>query len=204
MSKRTFRSKLENPIDPVPGGYAAYRSFQKIINSDNGQINEDLLQDHIDMILNKGWEEIPVSFELLIKGNQIRYTTYNKDEETGPKKHLFRTGGWVTAIDEENDPPEWMAYMSHTKSTWSVQLDDLQRLFVYRKPKTTTQKEPKTKVQSIVIFKQPGDETNFNVHLPDSNGVLQRVYSGKDNYAKDRFKNSKKFQRAKEIGWEFS
>ena len=200
-SKRTWRSKQENPIDPPPGGIQNYRSFQKVINSNNGQIDEDLLQAHIDMILDKGWEEIPVSFELLIKGDQIRYTTYNKDTEKGPKKYLFRTGGWVTAIDEENDPPDWMAYMSHTKSTWCVQLEDLQRLFVYRKPKVV--REPKPKEPQPVMFKQPGEETNFNVYLPDDEGVLQRVFSARDNYAKNRFENSKKFQRAKEIGWFF-
>ena len=195
--KRSFRSPMENPIDPLPGGkagYEAYQSFQKIINSNNGQIDEDKLQDHIDMILDNNWEEIPVSFELLSKGNQIRYTTLTPKGE-----YLFRTGGWVTAFDEEDDPPNWLAYHAHTHTNWCLQLEDCQRLFVYRKPEI--EKEPK--LPNKIQFKLPGPESNFNVYLPDENGDLQRIFSGRDNYAKKRFESSKKFEKAQLVGWEF-
>ena len=211
MSKRRWRPKQENPIDPPPGGYENYLSFQKQINVNNGEIDPDILQDHVEFILNNNWEEIPVSFELLIKGDQIRYTTL-----TPEGKHLFRTGGFVTAIDEENDEPEWMAYMAHTKSTWCLQLEDCQRLFVFRKivkskeerkaarkAKAKTRKETKSKKVTKVRFKRPVDETNFNVYLFDSDGEEQLVYAARDNHSKRRFENSAKFTRANEIGWEF-
>lgn len=197
---RTWRSKQENTVDPPSGGYENYRSYQKIINSNNGQIDEELLEEHIRMILYNHWEELPLDFDLLEKGDQIRYTTFVNDQANGPRKHLFRTGGWVTAIDEENDPPEWFSYMSHTKSSWCVQLKDIQRLFVRRRPKFTKADEMFVKK---AYFNRPGPPTRHNVYLPDENGVLRLVYSARDEYSKQRFESSRKYHNALKVGWEF-
>lgn len=191
--KRTFRPKQENLIDPPPGGYANYISFQKIINSNDGGIDENLLNQHIKKIIDEGWEELPVSFDLLNRGDQIRYTT----EKDG--KYLFRTGGWITAIDEENSPPEWFSYFSHTKSSWCVQLNDCVRIF-RKTRKTKVVKKPKS---HLVEFNRPGPETNHNVYLVDSDGVEQRVYSAKYESSKKRFESSAKFKKAQEVGWIF-
>lgn len=177
-----WRPKEENPIDPPPGGYANYMSYQKIINSNNEQIDENLLEEHIEFMYESrvGWEEVPVYFNDLKPGDRIRYTTMS------PKgKYLFRTGGWITHIDETG---EWLSYMAHTKSTWCLQAEDCQRLFVIRK-------KIKTK-KSIIKFKRPGPETNYNSYLYDSEGILQRVNSARDNWSKNRFESTNKFKNA--------
>lgn len=193
MKHRTWRNPVPNTIDPVPLSYIGY---QKIINSNNDEVDEEKLQEHVEMIIEKGWEEIPVSFELLNKGDQIRYTTI-----TSKKEHLFRTGGWVCFIDEENDPPIWLSYHAHTHSNWVLQLEDCQRLFVFRRPKKKAVKKDHSDTR--VVFSIPGPETKYNVYLTDGNGVLQRVYSARDNYAKKRFMNSEKFKKAEQDGWKF-
>ena len=190
-TKRTWREKQVNPIDPVPD-YSKYQSFQKIINSNNGQINEELLEQHIEEMMDNpkfNWEEIPVDFSLLKPGDRIRYTTLNQDGE-----YLFRTGGWITAVAENG---EWLAYMAHTKSSWTVQAEDCQRLFVIRSMAKNK------KGSDIIKFKRPGEETEYNAYLP-KNGRLVRVGSFRDKWTLERFQASTKYKKA--FGgakWEF-
>lgn len=192
-TKRTWREKQVNPIDPVPGGaegYARYQSYQKTINSNNGQIDEDLFEQHIEKMMNDprfNWEEVPVDFSLLKPGDRIRYTTLTPKGE-----HLFRTGGWITAIAENG---EWLAYMSHTKSSWTVQSEDCQRLFVIR--------SAKKKASEVIKFKRPGEETDHNAYL-QKNGRLVRVGSFRDRWTLERFQSSTKFKKALAgAKWEF-
>lgn len=194
MSKRTFRPPQINPIDAVPGGeagFAAYRSYQKIINSNNGQINEQKLEEHIEMMMNDPvtlWEDVePIDFSTLNKGDRIRYIT-----KTPEKKILFRTGGWITAIDEDNY--EWLAYMSHTKSSWALQAEDCIKMWVTRKKEST-----KGTKDDTIYFKPLSDETNFKVTLPNRLGTKYEeiVYYAKDNYDKKRFESTNKYKNAK-------
>lgn len=204
---RIFRDPQPNSIDPVPGGaagLAAYRSYQKIINSNNGEINEDRLLEHLEMMANDPyvlWEQIdPVDFSRLNKGDRIRYIT-----KTPTGKVMFRTGGWITAIDEDNY--DWLAYMSHTKSTWSLQNMDCIRLWVTRKKESS--KKPK---DDVIYFKPLKDETNFPVYLKSAyrqgsdevdESVVEVVYYAKDNYDKKRFESTTKYKSAKQSMWNF-
>lgn len=196
MSKRTFREPQVNPIDPLPGGWnSAYRSYQKIINSDNGQINEQKLEEHIEMMMNDPyvqWDSVePIDFSTLNKGDRIRYIT-----RTQKGLIKFVTGGWITAIDEDNF--EWLAYMSHTKSTWSLQAEDCIKMWVVRKKESFKEIKDDT-----IYFKKLGDETNFKVTLP--NRLLENphakyeeiVYYAKDNYDRKRFESTNKYKNAK-------
>lgn len=205
MSKRTFKEPQVNPIDPVPGGpagLAAYRSYQKIINSNNGQINEDRLEEHLEMMANDPyvqWDSVePIDFSTLNKGDRIRYITRTPD-----RKVMFRTGGWITAIDEDNY--EWLAYIAHTKSTWSLQAEDCIKMWVTRKKESTKDVKDDT-----IYFKKLGDETNFKITLP--NRIKENpyakydeiVYYAKDNYDKKRFESTNKYKNAKNgARWNF-
>ena len=53
------------------------------------------------------------------------------------------------------------------------------------------------KISPRIFFKKPGEKTNFNSYLTDSDGILQRVYSCKRNWDLKCFENSKKFLAAK-------
>ena len=61
---RKWRPAIENPIDPVPGDWQEYNSFQKIINSGpDGNVDEQKLEEHFEEQSEKfNWEEIPVQF----------------------------------------------------------------------------------------------------------------------------------------------
>lgn len=185
--KRTWRPKERNPIDPVPGGeegFRNYQSYQKIINSNNGEIDEELLEEHVEGMMNHpkyDWQEIAVNFRLVKTGDRIRYTTLN------PKgQYLFRTGGWVISIDEEKY--EWLVYRAHTQTNWTLQAKDCQRLFIIKKPIKIIKKKI-----NYVIFKRPRDETGHEVYLKDRNGNNVIVFSARDSWAKKRFEESAKF-----------
>lgn len=192
--KRKFRPPERNPIDPLPGRWQDYKGYQKTINSNNGEIDQQKLDEHIDMIMNDpnfDWEEIPIDFSQLKKGDRIRYTIINPD-----KKHLFRTGGWVIAIDDDY---KWLVYRAHTQTNWTLQADDCQRLFVTRK----ILKKKKEK-EIIHKFNIPGPELQFNSYLVDIYGIVQRVGSFKHLYEKKKFENRIKFQKAMQgEKWEF-
>jgi len=114
--------------------------------------------------------------------NKVRYVTQTQDN-----KIVFRTGGWVTHVADDYS---YFAYMAHTKTSWCVQSEDCQRLWVIKcKPK---------KKQSIITFKPPPDKiTKYTVYLPDHRtGSQIRVASFPNQYKLDRFLNSIKFQRA--------
>jgi hypothetical protein len=181
-TKRTWRPKQVNLIDPVPD-YANYQSFQKVINSNNGQINEELLELHIEEMMENtryNWEEIPVDFSLVKPGDRIRYTTLNQNGE-----YLFRTGGWITSVAENG---EYLAYMAHSKSSWCVQAEDCQRLFVIKSL-------AKKKASDTIKFKRPGEETDNNIYLT-KNGKQIRVGSFRDKWTMERFTSSDKYKKA--------
>lgn len=184
---RTWREPQENPVDPVPGGaegYAKYMSYQKLINSNNGEIDETLLEEHINNELYANekytWNEIPVDFSLINLGDRVRYTTY-----TPEGKHLFRTGGWVIALDEGH---KWLVYLAHTRTSWSLQAEDCQRLFI-------TRRKPK-KIKKIT-FKRPGLETKHNAYLIKNNEQI-RVASFDTKWLLNRFLATNKYKRASE------
>ncbi len=194
MSK--WRPPQENKIDPPEGGAANYVGYQKIINSKNGQIDEVKLQEHIDNVLTDSkynWVEItPVDFSVLDLGDRIRYTTLTKKEE-----YLFRTGGWVIKLDDLEH--EWLTYWAHTNSAWSVQREDCVRLWVSKKQKS------KKKKLKIYTFKVPEEDLEYNSYLPDSNNVMQVVFSTNALSRKLYFENSFKFKlcQNKEALWRF-
>lgn len=191
---RKWRHPLPNPVDPVEGDYRDYKGFQKIINSKNGEIDNEKLEEHIKMLENDPkykWETLdPIDFKNINLGDRIRYTIIS------PKGgHLFRTGGWVVAIDQEEY--NWISYMSHTHTIWSLQKNDCVNLWL-------TRKKEKKKKETIIKFKVPGDESTYNSYLNDENGILQRVYSTNLKHEKIRFENTYKFLAA--LGgekWEF-
>ncbi len=191
---RIWRAPMANPDDPPEGDYRDYVGFQKIINSYNGQVDENILEEHVDMILSDErflWKELsPIDFGILRLGDRIRYTTLTQKDE-----YLFRTGGWVMAIDENL---EWLVYRAHTHTNWTIQEKDLVRLWY-------TRKISKKKNKHVVYrYKTPSEEKKYNSYLPDKNGIMQRVYSTNVKQEHTKFENTTKFKSALESkSWEF-
>jgi hypothetical protein len=157
---RKWKQPLPNPIDPPPCHYKEYNGYQKIINSNNGQIDFKKLEEHIEMLKNDpkyNWEElVPIDFKKINLGDRIRYTILNPKDE-----YLFRTGGWVIAIDEENY--NWISYMAHTHTNWSIQKEDCVRMWI-----TKRKKKNKTVKNKVIKFKIPEDEKKYNSYLLDN------------------------------------
>lgn len=118
---RKFRPPQVNMIDPAPEGYVSY---QQVINSHNGEINQMELDRHIEEILDKGWYEIKP--EQVKTNHQVRYTV-KKDG-----KRMFRTGGFVRKVDLED---RYFAYWAHTNSSWVVQFEDIEQIWVKNRGK---------------------------------------------------------------------
>jgi hypothetical protein len=65
---RKWRPSLANPDDPPAEGFQNYFGFQKLINSNNGEVDENILEEHVQTILadeNYFWKELsPVNFSI--------------------------------------------------------------------------------------------------------------------------------------------
>ena len=87
--------------------------------------------------------------------------------------------------------------MAHTKTTWCVQSEDCQRLWVIKS---------RPKKQIVITFKPPvGNLTKFISYLPDprtGEDTLVGIFPNK--WKKDRFENTTKYQKAFDGEyWEF-
>jgi hypothetical protein len=92
---------------------------------------------------------------------------------------------------------QWLVYRAHTHTNWTIQQEDIVRLWY-------TRKQPKTPKIKIVGFKVPNKEKKYNVYLPDSNGIMQRVYSTNSEKDKIRFENTNKYRSSLNGGlWYF-
>jgi hypothetical protein len=196
---RTWRPPEPNPYpNDVPEvGWEKYVSYQNIINTNNGEIDEQLLEHHIQHVMYEGeydWIEIiPVDFSILKPGDRIRYTTL-----TPEGKHLFRTGGWITHINED---PIYLAYRAHTQTNWCLQFEDCQRLFVIIKEKKEKSKKSKKKKEEnaipyVIFFKKPLKAMEHNSYLKDIDGKSVLVGSFPTISQKKLFESTKKFKKA--------
>jgi len=183
----------KNPRDPLPGGdegYAAYTSFQKLININNGEVDEEKLQEHFEQqSLIYNWEEIVVTdFSELKLGDRVRYTRFTED---GKKK--FVTGGWIISMDD--DFHEYIVIKHHSHTNWSLNVKDVERLWVVRNMGQKRNRKP-----TEITFKRPSDEeTKHNSFLPHpETGEDVRVGSFRDSFNKRRFESTDKFQRAQD------
>lgn len=162
---RTWRPPAENVVDPPTEGYQNYIGYQKIINSaPDGSVNNEELEKHIDEIMSSDtykWREIPVDYTLLKPGERIRYITKIDG------KNMFRTGGWITKIGEDFT---WLAYLAHTHSTWCLQKEDCQRLFVTHCKRKKNKKNKKSNAQSSKAT------TDFS----ENERILRRIIEKRD------------------------
>lgn len=193
--KPGWRDPIPNLKDPPPCSFDKYFGYQKMINTEDGFVNQEKLEEHVAMIKQKGWLEIsPITFEILPLGCQIRYVT---------TEGKFRTGGFVVAVDYDNDPPQWLSYLSHTQSTWSLQLEDTQRLFYLTRDKLK-RKDQLLVPGEIVMFRQPrSPPCQYDVYLNDVHGVPRRVYGCKSKIWNTRFLNTNAYRYAILYGWKF-
>jgi hypothetical protein len=200
-------------------------SIQDYINSvdadldgKNGYMDIDKFNDILgNNMLPNGWEEVNInelSSDDFSGKVQLRYIRIEDDgrlkfRSGGFFRYLYTIGSNKLVVDKDTgeqkvvDEP-FILYQPHWKTKDErpnviLQFSRIHRLFLKR----LSEPAAVAKKQSGVKFKRPTNKTNFPVCMVNNEGNVETVYFARDEYARKRFMNSKKFERAKKDGWEF-
>jgi hypothetical protein len=165
------------------------------------------LQEHIDMILNdetKDWK-LMEDFDELKCGYQIRYIL----KATNEHKRLFRTGGFIIKISDNEPDNNWLAVYHHTMINCSLNMNDVSELYYCtvkkkkKKKETETIKKRQAKI-TIPKFEQRTDEITPYASFLRKNGTDVLVQYHTDKRNQRRFESTDKYIKAKVTGiWEF-
>jgi hypothetical protein len=183
---RLARGEYENRETP------GYVSWQSKINIGPGRtIDEDILESYLN---GEGshYEELDLKdIKDLPSGVRFAYIT---------KSQKWRSAGWLSRIEESyedtdgnkfKNPKLYLLYKSYNNACFPVQLDDIEAFYVM-KPKI----DPGVIIEKPIYLKKPKKRTNFPVKIEDEDGYEVVVYYAKDNYDRDRFKNTQKYKNA--------
>lgn len=189
----TFGTKSLNGETYDPN---TYMSFQKYINNNNGFLNFDRFEEHLDMIQYeefknfKMWEEV-IGEEGLFNfkkagiksGDRIRYIAYDYDYDIDTNSIkinrellLFRTGGFVIKVAEN-----YLCYKSHGNSNISIQDRTINRLFVLRRLVKLQERKP-------IMLKKPITKSKFSVFIGDV-----QIADFETKYKMERFMKTNKY-----------
>jgi len=177
-----------------------WSSAQKAIHGNDGYIIPERLEIYIGMLIEKGFVKIlPENVHEIREGDRMAYVR---------KDRKFRSGGFLIRISDSNtkygkDETEdeyktYLLYRGFNNACFSLQLEDVEEFWVRHKKI----KEYKPK-QKYVIFERPVYYTNFPVYLANDNNEFVLVKYCRDNYSRNRFITTQKFDRAKNDGWRF-
>lgn len=150
-------------------------------NQLNKQGNTEELKKFIKQMILEGWIEID-SFTKLKKGDRIRYLLNDGK---------YRSGGWITYI---HDDYTWLRYLSFNKTVFSLQANVVNKIYIL--PKNNDDQNDKVKFNKPQVDNDK--EVKFGVYIDD---IL--VYNARDTYAMERFKKTKKYEKAKKQGFQF-
>ena len=177
-----------------------YISIQDRVNN-----SKEYEQEYISKLINEGWYTLGNNidiFEDVMKGRHFKYRL-NGNSLSGASKGTFRSGGIV--IGKNNEDPNYLMYKAYNGCLFPLQIKDIEEIYV-KDPNVTSEidKTPK-RINKTVYFKEPNNITSYPVKLVSklTNEEIV-VYYAKDNYSKDRFMNTKKFEYAYKTGdWSF-
>ena len=151
-----------------------------------------------------GWYRLPNNSDMFneeYKGRHFKYCLNGKSL-SGAEKGTFRSGGMM--IGRKNDE-NYILYKSYTGAIFPLQLSDVEIVFVRDPDIKIKGKNGEKQILKTVFFSEPKNATVYPVNLKSPlTGEDIVVYYAKDNYSKDRFMNSKKFNYAYETSdWGF-
>lgn len=185
--------------------YVKSLGFGSIIDyvntGEDGVADPTRLNEILKHMSENGWKEVIKTKENIASirpSTQIRYTIRDDD---GIK---FRTGGFfIRFFDQEDDPnltDSYILYATHVPGVnRTLQYSSFENMYMKEKVK----KIKVIKTEGKVKYKRPGNETNFPVYLKNEEDEDVVVYYAKNNRNKKLFKESNKYKRALEVGWEF-
>jgi hypothetical protein len=177
-----------------------YVSIQDKVNN-----SKDYEQQYINKVISEGWYKLGNNthiFEDVMKGRHFKYRL-NGNSLSGASKGTFRSGGIV--IGKNNDDPNYLMYKAYNGCLFPLQIKDIQEIYV-KDPNIEKPERANKRISKTVYFKEPNNITSYPVKLV-SNLTNEEivVYYAKDNYSKDRFMNTQKFEYAYKTGdWSFS
>ncbi len=204
-------------------GYSNVQNY--INNGPRGTIDVDRFNDVYNHMKSIGWREISIkdlinNHSLLEPRYLIKYITNNNPKEGGVKPidrnssgkeilaeygssaRKFRSGGWLISMNK-GDNGEYLLFRPHNnKLPVSIQLDNILKLYVLDSKSQDDLKEERRKGKPV-YFNQPGEETDYPVHIPDDDGNRIVIYYAVSQSKAERFMQTAKYCRALKNGWKF-
>ena len=183
-------------------GFSPFRyiSIQDRVNND-----PEFEIVYINKLAEEGWFKLEDNRSILkieLRGRHFKYRL-NGNGASNPKKGTFRSGGIVIGRKEETD--DYVMYKAYNGCLFPLQMNDVEEIYV-KDPNVKIDGNRKERVvKSTVFFKEPEHETRFPVFLQSRlTGDNIVVHYAKDNYKRERFVTSKKYQYAFKTGdWGF-
>ncbi len=160
---------------------------------------------YINKLSSEGWFKLEDNRSILMnemKGRHFKYRL-NGNGLSNPEKGTFRSGGIIIGRKEEGD--EYIMYKAYNGCLFPLQINDIEEVYV-KDPNVKIDGNKKERIiKKTVFFKEPEYKTKFPVYLQSKfTGDNIVVHYAKDNYKRDRFVASKKYQYAFKTGdWGF-
>tara|TARA_B110000444_G_scaffold261362_1_gene312913 strand:- start:6112 stop:6735 length:624 start_codon:yes stop_codon:yes gene_type:complete len=177
-----------------------YISIQDRVNNDS-----EFEIAYINKLVAEGWFKLEDNRSILkneMKGRHFKYRL-NGNGLSNPERGTFRSGGIIIGRKEEAD--DYIMYKAYNGCLFPLQMNDIEEIYV-KDPNVKIDGNRKERViKTTVFFKEPEHETRFPVFLQSRlTGDNIVVHYAKDNYKRERFVTSKKYQYAFKTGdWGF-
>ncbi len=190
-NKNEPRISEDNPRE-TPSNY---KSIQKYINSNGGHIDSDKLDKYLAKLKSRGFVNITDIYSIL-PGTRFVYITTD---------YKWRSGGFLISLELSNKSYDttklnkeykpYILYKGFNNAVFSLQVEDIHKIYI----------KQKTAKQKIIQIKEPENITNFPVTAKNSNGDDEIIYYARDEFARNRYMNSKKYKKIVEDNheWEF-
>ena len=179
-----------------------YISIQDRVNSD-----PEFEDKYLDKLISEGWYKLLDNSSILseeMKGRHFKYRLNGKSL-SGAKKGTFRSGGIIIGPTDDSNG-KYIMYKAYNGRLFPLQLSDILEIYTKDPSIKISGSKKEIALSGTVFFNRPGGTTNFPVYLTSElSGEMIPIYYARDNYSKERFEASKKYQYALKTGdWNFS
>lgn len=170
-----------------------YVSIQEKVNG-----SKEYEMYYINKLINEGWYKLEKNELILdekLRGRHFKYRL-NGSGLSDAQAGTFRSGGMIIGKNKENNN-EYILYKAYNGCIFPLQISDIQEIYI-KDPNVKIEGNKREKVvKNTVYFKEPGPPTKFPVYLESPlTGSDIVVYYATDNFKKDRFMMSKKYEYA--------
>jgi len=177
-----------------------YTSIQDQVNAD-----PEYEAEYIDRLVADGWYKLANNRDICnddLKGRHFKYRLNGKSLSKA-EKGTFRSGGML--IGRKNDDDKFILYKAYNGCIFPLQISDIEEVYIRDPREKIKGNNKEKKILKTVYFNEPRSETVYPVYLksPLTEEEIP-VYYAKDNYSKERFMASKKYNYAFETSdWAF-